>query len=109
VCSLAVTVIRFFSTSIHIEMFYSRLLNISSFLLISTGQILASRVITHLSFFMLLEYTKVYKLKHEKCVKTPFLSCIFNYEVLDRREEKQRMPTKVSISHAESAFVSFSD
>jgi len=58
---------------------------------------------------MLLEYSKVYKLKHENCVKTPFLSCIFNYEVLDRREKEQRIQTAVSISHAESAFVSFSD
>jgi len=58
---------------------------------------------------MLLEYSKVYKFKQEKFVKTPFLPYIFNYEVLDRREEKQRMQRAVSISHAESAFVSFSD
>jgi hypothetical protein len=39
---------------------------------------------------MLLEYSKVYKLKQERCVKTPFLSYIFNYEVLDRRDEEKR-------------------
>jgi len=51
---------------------------------------------------MLLEYSKVYKLKQEKCVKTPFLSYIFNYEVLDRREKEQKMQAAVSISRAES-------
>jgi len=58
---------------------------------------------------MLLEYSKVYKLKHEKCVKTPFLSCIFNYKVLDRRKKEQWMKTAVSISHSKPAFISFSD
>jgi hypothetical protein len=58
---------------------------------------------------MLLEYSEVYKLKQESGVKTQFLFYIFNYEVLDRRDEEQRTQTAVKIYHAEPAFVSFSD